>query len=58
MTHKDATEIARSRIMDADYAAETAHIAAATILQKVGLSMLAQANVEPNQVMKLLRWGG
>ena len=58
VTHKDATEIARSRIMDADYAAETAHIAAATILQKVGLSMLAQANVEPNQVMKLLRWGG
>lgn len=55
--HRGTTETARSRIMDADYAAETANVAATTIRQKVGLSMLAQANVQPNQVMKLLRWG-
>lgn len=56
VTYGNTTEIARSRIMDADYAAETANVAATTILQKAGLSMLAQANVEPNHVMKLLRW--
>ncbi|MFW9594331.1 MAG: flagellin [Macromonas sp.] len=57
-THQDSTQTARSRIIDADYAAETANVAAATILQKAGLSMLAQANIEPNHIMKLLRWGG
>ena len=46
---------ARSRIMDADYAAETANLARAQILQQAGTAMVAQANQIPNQVLTLLR---
>ena len=46
---------ARSRIMDADFAAETANLARAQILQQAGNAMVAQANQLPNQVMALLR---
>lgn len=45
---------ARSRIMDADYAAETANMVKAQILQQAGNSMLAQANVMPEIVLSLL----
>ena len=46
---------ARSRIMDADFASETANLSRAQILQQAGTAMLAQANSLPNGVMALLR---
>jgi flagellin len=46
---------ARSRIMDADFAAETANLSRANILQQAGNAMVAQANQLPQQVMALLR---
>ena len=46
---------ARGRIMDADFASETANLSRAQILQQAGSAMVAQANQLPNQVMALLR---
>jgi len=46
---------ARSRIMDADYASETANLSRASILQQAGNAMVAQANQLPQQVLSLLR---
>jgi flagellin len=46
---------ARGRIMDADFAAETANLSRAQILQQAGSAMVAQANQLPNQVLALLR---
>ena len=46
---------ARSRIMDADYASETANLSRANILQQAGNAMVAQANQLPQQVLSLLR---
>jgi flagellin len=46
---------ARSRIVDADYARETAALARAQVLQQAGMAMLSQANAAPNQVLSLLR---
>jgi len=46
---------ARSRIMDADYAAETAALSRAQILQQAGNAMVAQANQLPQQVLSLLQ---
>ena len=46
---------ARSRIQDADFAAETAALTRAQILQQAGVSMLAQANAVPQNVLSLLR---
>lgn len=46
---------ARSRIQDADFAAETANLTRAQILQQAGTAMLAQANSLPNGVLALLR---
>lgn len=48
---------AASRIMDADYAAETAALTRAQILQQAGTAMLSQANSLPNNVLSLLRGG-
>ncbi len=44
----------KSRIMDADFAAETANMTRNQILQQAGTAMLAQANQLPNSVLKLL----
>jgi flagellin len=46
---------ARGRIMDADYASETANLSRASILQQAGNAMVAQANQLPQQVLALLR---
>jgi len=46
---------ARSRIMDADFAVETANLSRANILQQAGNSMVAQANALPQGVLTLLR---
>ncbi|TSE36211.1 flagellin N-terminal helical domain-containing protein [Tepidimonas charontis] len=46
---------ARSRIQDADFAAETAALSRAQILQQAGTAMVAQANQLPQNVLALLR---
>ena len=46
---------ARGRIMDADFAAETANLSRAQILQQAGSAMVAQANQLPQQVLQLLQ---
>jgi flagellin len=46
---------ARGRIMDADYASETANMSRANILQQAGSAMVAQANQLPQNVLSLLR---
>jgi len=46
---------ARSRIMDADFATETANMSRSQVLQQAGTAMVAQANQLPQQVLKLLQ---
>jgi flagellin len=46
---------ARSRIQDADFAAETSRLAKAQVLQQAGASMLAQANASTDIVLQVLR---
>ena len=48
-------EAARGRIVDADFASETANLSRVQILQQAGTAMLAQANALPQQVLSLLR---
>jgi flagellin len=46
---------AHSEITDADFAQETANLSEATVLQQSDISLLAQANAQPQQVLKLLQ---
>ncbi|TNC82548.1 MAG: flagellin [Oleiphilus sp.] len=46
---------ANSRIRDADFAAETAALSKSQVLQQAGISVLAQANARPQQVLSLLQ---
>lgn len=46
---------ARSRILDADFAAETAELSRTQVLQQAGVSILAQANAQPQLVLSLLQ---
>ena len=46
---------AKSRVMDADFAAETANLTRTQILQQAGAAMLAQANALPQNALSLLR---
>jgi flagellin len=46
---------ARSRIQDADFAAETSNMTSANILQQAGVSVLAQANSSQQSILKLLQ---
>ncbi|MGB5741444.1 MAG: flagellin, partial [Sedimenticolaceae bacterium] len=46
---------ARSQVLDADFAMETANLTRAQILQQSGAAILAQANVIPQNVLSLLR---
>jgi flagellin len=55
MVTSENQSAARSRIMDADYAAETASLSRAQILQQAGNAMVAQANQLPQQVLSLLK---
>jgi flagellin len=48
-------QAANSRIKDADFAAETAELSRSQVLQQAGLSILAQANGQPQQVLQLLQ---
>ncbi|OVZ58050.1 flagellin [Pigmentiphaga sp. NML080357] len=54
-TTSENLSASRSRIMDADFAAETASLTRGQILQQAGTAMLAQANSLPNNVLTLLR---
>ncbi|WP_243047652.1 flagellin [Dyella sp. RRB7] len=45
----------QSTIQDADFASETASLSKAQVLQQAGISVLAQANSNPQQVLKLLQ---
>ena len=49
------TTAARSRIQDADFAAETAALTRAQMLQQAATSILAQANAQPQSVLELIR---
>ena len=49
------TASARSRVMDADYAAETTELARTQIIQQAATAMLAQANQSQQAVLALLR---
>ena len=49
------TAAAAGRIMDTDYAAETANLTKAQILQQAATSVLAQANAQPQSVLSLLQ---
>jgi flagellin len=49
------TAAARSRILDTDYAAETANLTKAQILQQASTAILAQANAQPQSVLSLLQ---
>jgi len=55
MTTSENLSAARSRIQDTDFAAETAAMTRAQILQQAGVSMLAQANSVPQLVLSLLQ---
>jgi len=49
------TSAARSRIQDADFAAEAAKLAKAQVLQQTGAAMLAQANAAPQLALQLIK---
>ena len=51
---RESNAAARSRIMDADFAMETANLTRGQILQQAGTAMVAQANQLPNNVLSLL----
>ena len=54
-TASENLSASRSRILDADFAAETAQLTRAQILQQAGTAILAQANSVPQNVLSLLR---
>ena len=54
-TTRENTAAARGRIMDTDFAVETANLTRAQILQQAGVAMLAQANTMPQTVLSLLQ---
>ncbi|MDX1754700.1 MAG: flagellin domain-containing protein [Marinobacter sp.] len=54
-TNIENQSASQSRILDADFAAETAKLSKAQVLQQAGISVLAQANARPQQVLSLLQ---
>ena len=57
MNVAEFTTAARSRIEDADFAAESARLAKAQVLQQTGTAMLAQANASSQLAIQLIREG-
>jgi flagellin len=55
MTMSENTGAARSRIIDADFAAESASLAKSQVLQKAGTAMLSQANASTQDILSLLK---
>jgi flagellin len=54
-TYSENLSAARSRIQDADFAAETTNLTRMQILQQAGVAILAQANTLPQTALQLLR---
>jgi flagellin len=54
LEQKNAVVAARSRVLDADYAHETAQLASAQLLENAGISVLAQANQARSSIVALL----
>ena len=54
-TVSESLSASRGRILDADFAAETANLSKAQILQQAGISVLAQANSQPQLALSLLQ---
>jgi flagellin len=54
-TSSENLSASRSRILDADFASETANLSRSQILQQAGTAMVAQANQLPQGVLALLR---
>ena len=55
MNISEKTESSRSRIQDADFAAESAKLSKAQVLKQAGVGMLAQANATSQLVLQLLQ---
>ena len=55
MNISENTSASMSRVMDADFAAESTRLARAQVLQQASVAMLAQANIRPQSVLQLLR---
>ena len=55
MNISENTSESMSRVMDADFAAESTRLARAQILQEASVAMLAQANASAQNVLKLLQ---
>jgi flagellin len=53
-TNSENLSASRSRILDADFAAETANLSRNQIIQQAGVSILAQANQQPQIALSLL----
>jgi flagellin len=53
-TYRENLEAARSRIRDTDMASETSELTKSNILSQAGISVLSQANQNPQQILKLL----
>jgi flagellin len=53
-TYRENLEAARSRIRDTDMASETSELTKSNILSQAGISVLSQANANPQQALKLL----
>ena len=53
----EASSASRSRIRDADFADETSDLSKNQIIQQAGVSILSQANSQPQQVLSLLQGG-
>ena len=53
-TNSENLSAARSRILDADFASETAHLSRNQIIQQAGVSILAQANQQPQIALSLI----
>lgn len=53
-TYAESLSAANSRIRDVDVAEESANLAKANVLQQAGISVLAQANQQPQMALKLL----
>ncbi|MEK7703280.1 MAG: flagellin [Nitrospirota bacterium] len=54
-TVRENTQTAQSRVLDTDFAQETAQLTRAQVLQQAGIAILAQANTIPQAVLALLR---
>jgi len=54
MTTSENTSASLSRVMDADYAAESTNLARSQVLQQASIAILAQANATTQQVLRLL----